>query len=39
MLPEIQEDIDDYHKGKIRVSKSVIDQGTTIEISLKQITD
>ncbi|MFT4698871.1 MAG: two-component system, sporulation sensor kinase D [Flavobacteriaceae bacterium] len=31
--------IEDYHKGKIRVSKSVIDKGTTIEISLKQITD
>ncbi|MBV1922880.1 MAG: HAMP domain-containing histidine kinase, partial [Flavobacteriaceae bacterium] len=27
--------IEDYHKGKIKVLKSAIDKGTTIEISLK----
>lgn len=29
--------IEDYHKGKIKVLKSVIDKGTTIEMSLKLI--
>ena len=30
--------IEDYHKGKIKVLKSTIDKGTTIEMSLKLIT-